>query len=61
MDELCRSSPEAKEAVATKLKTVNVKHATTESETYSNGVMNYAVPYSGANTQTIKALLRDKL
>ena len=61
MDDLCRSSPEAKTAIATKLKTVNVKHAKTESESYSNGVLNYAVPYTGAVSQTIEALLRDKM
>ena len=61
MDSLCRSSPEAKEAVATKLKTVNVRHATTESESYSNGVLTYAVPYQGASYQKIMELLRDKL
>ncbi|WP_419804656.1 hypothetical protein [Terriglobus sp.] len=61
MDSLCRSSPEAKEAVATKLKTVNVRHAAAESESYSNGVLTYAVPYQGTSYQKIMALLRDKL
>ncbi len=61
MDDLCRSSPEAKQAIVTKLKTIKVRHAATESESFAGGVLSYAVPYTGATVQTIEAFLRDKL
>ncbi len=61
MDSVCRGSADAKAAVASKLKTVKVRHSTTESESFSNGVLTYAVPYTGATVQTLMDLLRSKL
>ena len=61
MDSICRSSPEGKEAIQTKLKSITVFHEKTESEKYENGHLRYAVPYSGAGTQTIIKYLKDSL
>lgn len=61
MDSVCRMSPEGKQAIQSKLKSIQVKHATVESEKFTNGTLYYAVPYSGAGTQTIIKCLQENL
>ena len=61
LDSFCSSGPEAKTAVQTKLKMVTVMHAKTESETFSNGTLHYAVPYNGAGYSTITKFLMSNL
>ena len=60
LDSLC-GTPDGKAAVQSKIKAVNVKHATTESESLTGTTFNYAVPYTGAGVQTIVAYLQGKL
>ena len=60
LDVVC-GTPEGKAAVQAKIKTVTVKHAKAESEALSGTTFAYAVPYTGANVQTIVTYLQSKL
>ena len=60
LDTVCNTD-EGKAAVAAKIKTVNVIHAKTVSTVLNGSTISYAVPYTGANVDSIVTYLRGKL
>ena len=55
------ASDEGKAAVRAKIRSVTVAHGDRESISLSNGVLAYAVPYSGHSPATIVRWLQDNL
>ena len=61
MDTLCRGSDEGKQAIQTKLKSIQVKHEKTQSLKFTSGTLYYAAPYKGGNVESIVAFLKENL
>lgn len=55
------ASDEGKAAVQAKINSVTIAHAEQETESLSNGVFRYTVPYSGHSPATIVTWLQAKL